>query len=94
MISSEQINAHNFKDNYVKTLIESGAISNARALIIPVQSTGEIAGAFEDRMVEPTLDNPYGFPEESRASDNFPENFGSWDSNKQGAFLSLPQVDI
>ena len=94
MISSRQINAQDFKDSYVNALIESGAMDTAPALIIPTSDIGEIAGAFEDRMVEPTPNNPYGFPEEIRGGDNWPENFGSWDEGKKGAFMNLPHVDI
>ena len=94
MRSSSQINEQDYKDSYVNALIQREAMDASPDLSMPTQTLGEIAGAFEDRLVEPTSSNPYGFPEEVRGSDDFPKDFGSWDADKQGAFLSLPHIDI
>ena len=55
---------------------------------------GAVAGAFEDRMVAPSPENPYGFPDEIRSSEGMPEGFSEWDDAKKGAYFTLPLVDI
>ena len=63
--------------------------------VIQQYGNGELlAGAFEDRMVPATPENPYGFPAEIRGSDSFPKDFESWDQQKRDAFMRLPMVDI
>lgn len=63
--------------------------------IIRTHGNGELlAGAFEDRMVPPTPENPYGFPSETHGSEPMPEGFETWDEKKQNAYFRLPMVDI
>jgi len=105
-MASSKDKAVALKDAYVAGLLDSaGPEVAAKAGAVAMQELahkvgmeqGRIAGDFEDRMVPPTSDNPYGFPSEIRSSDDggkLPEGFSTWDGAKQNAFMSLPMVDI
>jgi hypothetical protein len=105
-MASSKEKAVGLKDAYVAGLLDSaGPEVAAKAGAGALQELagkvgmerGQIAGDFEDRMVTPTSDNPYGFPSDIRSSDdggNLPEGFNTWDDTKKSAFFSLPMVDI
>ena len=91
-MASAQDRAISLKNNYVSGLIEGGVTAPVQGM--KNQSFGNVAGAFEDRMVAPTPNNPHGFPDSLREGESLPEGFMNWDSGKQNDYFNLPMNDV